>query len=87
MDLLVDDRVVVELKTVEKLAPVHSTQLLTCIRLMMLPAGLLIHFGASTLKDCLHRIVTDHPSSAPPREPVFGSIAMKRKIAQRYTLL
>jgi iron complex transport system substrate-binding protein len=67
VDLLVDDRVVVELKSVEKLAPVHSKQLLTYIRLMNLPVGLLLNFGASTLKEGLHRIVNDLPSSASPR--------------------
>jgi GxxExxY protein len=44
VDLLVADRVVVELKSVEKLVPVHSKQLLTYIRLMKLPVGLLINF-------------------------------------------
>jgi len=67
VDLLVADRVVVELKSVERLAPVHSKQLLTYIRLMNLPVGLLINFGASTLKEGLHRIVNDLPSSASPR--------------------
>ncbi len=67
VDLLVDGRVVVELKSVEKLAPVHSKQLLTYIRLMKLPVGLLINFGASTLKEGLHRIVNDLPVSASPR--------------------
>jgi iron complex transport system substrate-binding protein len=67
VDLLVDDRVVVELKSLEKLAPVHSKQLLTYLRLMNLPVGLLLNFGASTLKEGLHRIVNDLPSSASPR--------------------
>jgi len=67
VDLLVDDRVVVELKSVEKLAPVHSKQLLTYIRLINLPVGLLLNFGASTMKEGLHRIVNDLPSSASPR--------------------
>jgi GxxExxY protein len=67
VDLFVSDRVVVELKSVEKLAPVHSKQLLTYIRLMNLPVGLLINFGASILKDGLHRIVNNLPSSASPR--------------------
>jgi iron complex transport system substrate-binding protein len=65
-DLLVEDRVVVELKSVEKLAPVHSKQLLTYLRLMNLPIGLLINFGAATLKGCLHRIVNNlQPSTSP----------------------
>lgn len=56
-DLIVDQRVVVELKSVENLAPVHSKQLLTYLRLMELPVGLLINFGAATLREGLHRIV------------------------------
>ena len=66
-DLLVEARVVVELKSVEKLAPVHSKQLLTYLRLMRLPVGLLINFGAATLKEGLHRIVNNLDSSASPR--------------------
>jgi iron complex transport system substrate-binding protein len=65
-DLLVEDLVVVELKSVEKLAPVHSKQLLTYLRLMNLPVGLLINFGAATLKEGLHRIVNNLQPSASP---------------------
>jgi GxxExxY protein len=66
-DLLVDGCVVVELKSVEKLAPVHSKQVLTYLRLMNLQVGLLINFGAATLKEGLHRIVNNLPTSASPR--------------------
>jgi len=66
-DLLVEGRVVVELKSVEKLAPVHSKQVPAYLRLMNLPVGLLINFGASTLKEGLHRIVNNLPTSASPR--------------------
>ncbi len=65
-DLLVEGRVVVELKSVEKLAPVHSKQLLTYLRLMHLQVGLLINFGAFTLKEGLHRIVNQLSASASP---------------------
>jgi len=65
--LLVDGCVVVELKSVEKLAPVHSKQVLTYLRLMNLQVGLLINFGAATLKEGLHRIVNNLPTSASPR--------------------
>jgi iron complex transport system substrate-binding protein len=58
--------VVVELKSVEKLAPVHSKQLLTYLRLTNLPVGLLINFGAATLKEGLHRIVNNLQPSASP---------------------
>ncbi|MEW5975584.1 MAG: GxxExxY protein [Acidobacteriota bacterium] len=69
VDLLVEGMVVVELKSVEKLAPVHSKQSLTYLRLMNLPVGLLINFGGATLKEGLHRIVNHYtPSpSAPSR--------------------
>ncbi len=65
-DLLVEGRVIVELKSVENLAPVHGKQLLTYLRLMHLPVGLLINFGAFTLKEGLHRIVNQLPLSASP---------------------
>ena len=67
VDLLVEERVLVELKSVEKLATVHSKQLLTYLRLMVLPVGLLINFGGATLKEGLKRIVNQLPSSASPR--------------------
>lgn len=66
VDLLVDGRVVVELKSVEKLAPVHGKQILTYLRLMNLPVGLLINFGAATLREGLRRVVNQlHPSASP----------------------
>jgi iron complex transport system substrate-binding protein len=64
---MIDDRVVVELKSVEKLAPVHSKQVLTYLKLAEKPVGLLINFGAATLKEGLHRIVNGLPPSASPR--------------------
>lgn len=50
MDLLVEDKVVVEIKSVEKLHPVHFKQLLTYLKLSDKKLGLLINFGASSLK-------------------------------------
>jgi len=67
VDLLVDGRVIVELKSVEKLSAVHGKQVLTYLRLMNLPVGLLINFGAAMLKEGLHRVVNNLPSSASPR--------------------
>jgi iron complex transport system substrate-binding protein len=67
VDLLVEDRVVVELKSVEKLAPVHSKQVLTYLRLMDLQVGLLMNFGEATLKQGLHRIVNNYRPSASSR--------------------
>jgi GxxExxY protein len=60
IDLFVDGQVVVELKSVDRLAPVHSKQVLTYLRLMKLPLGLLINFGGLTLKEGLRRIVNSY---------------------------
>ena len=57
MDLLVEDQVVVELKSVEQTAPVHKKQLLTYLKLAQKPVGLLINFGSATLKEGLTRII------------------------------
>jgi GxxExxY protein len=67
VDLLVEGRVVVELKSVEKIAPVHGKQVLTYLRLLNLPVGLLINFGAATLKEGLQRIVNNYQPSASSR--------------------
>ena len=67
VDLLVENKVVVELKSVDRLSPVHRKQLLTYLRLMNLPVGLLINFGAPTLKEGLQRIVNKLPVSASPQ--------------------
>lgn len=60
IDLLVDQRLVVELKSVERLQPIHSKQLLTYLRLMKLPVGLLVNFGCDTLKEGVKRVVNNH---------------------------
>jgi len=60
IDLLVDQRLVVELKSVERLQPVHSKQLLTYLRLMKLPVGLLVNFGYDTLKEGVKRVVNNY---------------------------
>lgn len=55
-DLIVNQTVLVELKSVEKTAPFHRKQTLTSIKLADLPVGLLINFGAELLKHDLHRL-------------------------------
>jgi GxxExxY protein len=56
-DLLVQEKVIVELKSVEKVAPVHKKQLLTYLRLADKRLGLLINFGEALIKDGVTRIV------------------------------
>lgn len=67
LDLLVDGQLIVELKSVETLHPVHPKQLLTYLRLMELPLGLLINFGAPLLKSGLQRVVNNHNHFASSR--------------------
>ena len=59
-DIIVEDSLLPELKSVENLLPVHSKQVLTYLRLLELPLGLLINFGASTFKNGCKRIVNGH---------------------------
>jgi iron complex transport system substrate-binding protein len=71
VDLMIDDRLVVEIKSIERLTIVHAKQLLTYLRLLRQPVGLLINFGGETLKEGVRRLVNNHPpsaSSAPLRE-------------------
>ena len=56
-DLIVSDKVIVELKSVERLQPVHSKQLLTYLRLTDMRLGLLINFGENLLKNGFKRVV------------------------------
>ena len=67
IDLIGRISCVVEIKSVEKLLPVHPKQLLTYLRLLNFPVGLLINFGGSTLKDGLQRIVNGLRPTASPR--------------------
>jgi GxxExxY protein len=57
VDLLVENRLLVELKSTESHAPVHAKQVITYLRLMQLPLGLLINFGTPTFKEGVKRIV------------------------------
>lgn len=67
LDLLVARKVVVELKTVEKLLPVHEAQLLTYLKLTDCRVGLLINFNVPVLKDGIKRMVNNFHDSPPQR--------------------
>ena len=66
-DLIVDGRLLVEIKCVDALNKAHLKQLQTYLRLMKQPVGLLINFAGATLKEGLKRVVNDHVPSASPR--------------------
>ena len=59
-DLLVDGHLLVELKSVERIAAVHGKQVLTYLRLMDLPLGILMNFGQALFKDGLRRIANNY---------------------------
>lgn len=56
-DLLVEERLIVELKSVEKLMPIHQAQTLTYMRLAKVPIGLLMNFNVPVLKQGIKRLV------------------------------
>ncbi|WP_129127769.1 GxxExxY protein [Geomonas oryzae] len=56
-DIVVGNKVIIELKSVEKVVPVHSKQLLTYLRLSKMKLGLLINFGDNLIKDGITRVV------------------------------
>ena len=61
IDFVIDEWLIVELKTVEKLLPIHEAQLLTYLRLTGLKVGLLMNFNVPVLKDGIRRMVLNAP--------------------------
>lgn len=59
-DILVQGRLLIELKSTEKMAPIHAKQLLTYLRIMDLPLGLLMNFGQETFAAGLKRVANNH---------------------------
>lgn len=62
LDLIVGDKVIVELKSVEQMQPVHKKQLLAYLRLQDKRLGLLINFGSALIKDGIERVVNGTPT-------------------------
>ena len=63
LDLLVENKVVIEVKVVEKFNPLYDSQLLTYLRLGRCRLGLVANFGATYLKDGIHRVVNRCPEN------------------------
>jgi len=57
LDLLVEESIIVEIKAIEKLEPIHEAQLLSYLKLSKCPVGLLINFNVKFLKDGIRRLV------------------------------
>ena len=60
VDLLIEGRLVIEVKSIEQLKKVHAKQLLTYLRLMKQPVGLLLNFSGLTMKEGIRRLVNDY---------------------------
>ena len=63
LDLLVESKVIVEVKAVDKLAPIHSAQILSYLKLSGCNVGLLINFNVKVLKYGIQRVVNKYPES------------------------
>ena len=60
IDILVNDSFILELKSVEEVKPIHKKQLLSYMRLLNIPVGLLINFNVSSLKEGITRLVNNY---------------------------
>jgi iron complex transport system substrate-binding protein len=60
IDILVEEKLVLEIKAVEKLSKAHAKQLLTYLRILKQPVGLLLNFSGATMKEGIRRLVNDH---------------------------
>lgn len=63
-DVLVEDTLLIEVKSAERSAPIHGKQLLTYLRLMKLPLGFVMNFGAPTFKEGVQRIANNYWQAA-----------------------
>ena len=76
LDMLVDGSLIVELKAVESLSPIHTAQVISYLKAMRLPLGLLINFNTCLLKDGIKRIIlSDFPGG-------LGALAVQSKDAK-----
>lgn len=60
VDLLIEDSLVLEIKSVDRLTGVHAKQVLTYLRLLKQPLGLLLNFSGETMKEGIRRLVNNH---------------------------
>ena len=63
LDLLVEDKIIVELKTVEAIAPIHEAQMLTYLKVRDMRVGLIINFNVRLLVDGIKRLVNKYQGS------------------------
>jgi GxxExxY protein len=73
LDLVIEDEILLELKTVERLLPIHEAQVVTYLRLGKLPVGLLVNFNVCVLKTGLRRLTPEHPRTFRPSCPKISA--------------
>jgi len=78
LDLLVEDEIIMEIKAVEKLLPIHEAQLLSYLRPSHLKVGLLMNFHVPVLKDGLKRIVNEFPDAR--RKTVLSEVPEQQEM-------
>lgn len=72
LDLLVEDCVIIEVKCVEKIAPIHVAQLITYLRLTGVKVGLIINFNVTVLKNGIRRVVNGYEDRPPSGRATRG---------------
>jgi len=70
LDLMIENEVIVETKSVEKLLPIHKAQLMSYLKLSDCKVGLLINFNVELLKDGIQRVVNNFPDSLRTLRPL-----------------
>ena len=70
LDLLVEDEVIVEIKSVERILPIHEAQLISYLKLSNLSVGLLINFNEKMLKHGIRRLVNNYPETQRSLRPL-----------------
>jgi hypothetical protein len=76
IDLVIEDRLILELKTVDLLLPIHEAQLLTYLKLSRIPVGLLINFNVPVLIQGVKRLVNNYHPVASDGLPVKNSFSL-----------
>lgn len=74
LDVVVEGLVIVEIKAIDHLAPVHHAQLLSYLKLSGSPVGLLINFNAKALMDGIKRVVNGYPDSAVSAPSAYSAV-------------
>ncbi len=79
IDLMVDDRLIIEIKCTDQLSKAHAKQLLTYLRLTGQPVGLILNFAGETMKEGVRRLVNNHETASANPSALSASSAPLRE--------